>query len=291
VLTSSTSTYYSLPFGNFSKPTTVSSVFVGPKFTSSSSVYYPSSSGSIYFNPAGKFPTASYPSSRRSSIYFDPVSTSSSSVYYPSSSSVYYDPVSTSSSSVYYPSSSSVYYDPPVTSSTSSAWSYPYPSKTPIKPTLPITSSYYYEPASTLSKPTSTKYDTTVQAQVTLSVIPIPAKEYYSSMSAAGQAVPSSLSVVSAIHSYPAKPVVPASSGVDVKPVVASSYIPVAPPSSAVNVKPVLTSTFVPVYGTAAPTGYPTKTTNAPYVQYTGAANRLNLGAGAVGLAAIVLAL
>jgi chitinase len=128
----------------------------------------------------------------------------------------------------------------------------------------------------TLTKPTTTIYDTTVQAKVTLSVVPIPEKEYYSSMSVAGQAIPSSLSVVSVVPYYPAKPVAPASSAVDVKPVLASTFKPVYGTA---------------VYGTAAPTGYASKTGSAPYVQYTGAANRLNVGAGVIGLAAVVLGL
>jgi chitinase len=130
----------------------------------------------------------------------------------------------------------------------------------------------------TLTKPVSsapakpvvtsaTSYATTKEAKVTMTIVPVPEKEYYSSLSAAGKPIPSSVSVVS---SFPVKPVV----------------------QSSVLAKPVEASTYKPVYGTAAPTGYATKTSSGPYVQFTGAANKLNVGAGvAVGLVAAVLAM
>lgn len=116
------------------------------------------------------------------------------------------------------------------------------------------------------AKPTATtQYSTTEVKAVTLTIVPVPAKS--------GPAAPvyyeSSASVV---PSVPVKPVVPANS-VPVKAVAESSP-------------------YKPVYGTAAPTGSWSKTSSGPIVQYTGAANKLNVGAGVmVGLVGAVLAM
>ena len=99
---------------------------------------------------------------------------------------------------------------------------------------------------------------------VTLVVKPVPAKGYYSSLSTV---VVSSIPVpVKAAPSYP------------VAPVAVSSYpvAPVAPSSSPVSpVKPI---TYGSASGYAALTG---SKTGYPAAQFTGAASRVNVGAGA----------
>jgi hypothetical protein len=139
-----------------------------------------------------------------------------------------------------------------------------------------------------------------------VSVIPVPAQVYYSSVRAAGKPLPSSFSTVSSVHvkaivtasRAAGRPTLIAASSVFTRPVVPASSAPpfpvkpVVPASSVVDVKPVFASSYKSVYGTAVPTGYATKTNSGAFVQYTGAAGKLSAGGVfAVGLVAAALAL
>jgi chitinase len=132
----------------------------------------------------------------------------------------------------------------------------------------------------TLTKPVSpvavpTSYASTVKEIVTVVVQPVPANEYYSSLSAAGKPVPSG----------PAAPVQPASSYTPVAPVAVSSGSPakaVYPSGSSVK----------PVYAPSGTGYWGSKTSSGPIATFTGAASRINVGVGAVvGLALAVAAM
>jgi len=135
----------------------------------------------------------------------------------------------------------------------------------------------------------SSSFSTTVKAQTTVMVVPVPEMEYYNSLSAAGKSVPNSpASLVKPVESSSTSV---KSSSTPVKPVEFSSTSVKAVAESSYPAKPVVQSyvpvqSSVPAKGAVAGsgTGSPahSKTSSGPIVQYTGAASRANICVGAI---------
>jgi hypothetical protein len=133
----------------------------------------------------------------------------------------------------------------------------------------------------TLTKPianpaATASYSSTEVQAVTMTIVPVPAKSF---------PVKPVFDLVSSASFTPPYPFKPAG---DVQPA------PVKGVAYSSNIaKPVAESRpYKPVYGTAAPTGSWSKTSSGPYAQFTGAANKMNVGAGVlVGLVGAVFAM
>jgi hypothetical protein len=154
---------------------------------------------------------------------------------------------------------------------------YPHSTTPAVPEGWTTTVTVYNHKTLTLTRPVkpsvTTQYSSTEVQAVTLTVVPVPAKS--------GPANPDYNAVSSVAPSFPVKPV---ANSIPVKAVAESSSV----------AKPDVDSytTYQPVYGAAAPTGSWSKTTSGPITQFTGAADRLTVGAGMfVGLVAAVLAL